>query len=373
MRPSDRSTSCSSTRRGSSRSRTSSRRERPLARSSCSATRSAPAGVAGLAPRGAERSVLQHLLGEDVTVPRDRGLFLAETWRLRPSSAVHVRRVRRRPARARSGTARPPVALGNGPVWRPVAHVGRGQSSAEEADAIAAAVGDPSLAVHGRGRYDASAHGGRRTRGRAVQRPGADAAIAPAARGPGGDGRQVPGPAGAGRARLDGELDPGRRAARRRLRVRPAPLQRRHVARPVPGRALLLPAAPRRGLQDRRADAPRQRGLPLRRAGFPPRLRRSLAVSKQLRQHLLFRGNLRGIGDISRACAGSPRRGTSRPCGRAARCRRSSRRTTTGSTCSSSGVRARGRRRSSRSSSSASSHARSTSVCPSSCSSSSIR
>ena len=28
--------------------------------------------------------MLQHLLGDDVTVPPDRGLFLAETWRLRP-------------------------------------------------------------------------------------------------------------------------------------------------------------------------------------------------------------------------------------------------------------------------------------------------
>ncbi len=33
----------------------------------------------GSHPEGSERSVLQHLLGEDVTVPPDRGLFLAET------------------------------------------------------------------------------------------------------------------------------------------------------------------------------------------------------------------------------------------------------------------------------------------------------
>ena len=38
----------------------------------------------GSHPEGAERSVLQHLLGEDVTVPPDRGLFLPTTYRLRP-------------------------------------------------------------------------------------------------------------------------------------------------------------------------------------------------------------------------------------------------------------------------------------------------
>ena len=97
----------------------------------------------GSHPEGAERSVLQHLLGEDVTVPPDRGLFLAETWRLRPelcaftSDAYYEGRLGHAPE-----TALRSVALGNGPVWRPVAHVGRGQSSAEEADAIAAAVGE---------------------------------------------------------------------------------------------------------------------------------------------------------------------------------------------------------------------------------------
>jgi uncharacterized protein len=97
----------------------------------------------GSHPEGAERSVLQHLLGEDLTVPPDRGLFLAETWRLRPelcaftSDAYYEGRLDHAPE-----TARRSVALGNGPLWLPVDHVGRSQSSVEEADAIAVAVRD---------------------------------------------------------------------------------------------------------------------------------------------------------------------------------------------------------------------------------------
>jgi predicted RecB family nuclease len=97
----------------------------------------------GSHPEGAERSVLQHLLGDDVTVPPDRGLFLAETWRLRPelcaftSSAYYEGRLRHAEV-----TARRSIALGNGPVWVPVDHAGRSQSSPEEAEAVAAAVAE---------------------------------------------------------------------------------------------------------------------------------------------------------------------------------------------------------------------------------------
>ena len=95
----------------------------------------------GSHPEGAERSVLQHLLGEDVTVRPDRGIFLAETWRLRPelcaftSDAYYEGRLRHAPV-----TARRSLALGDGPAWLPVPHVARGQSSEEEAAAIAGAV-----------------------------------------------------------------------------------------------------------------------------------------------------------------------------------------------------------------------------------------
>jgi uncharacterized protein len=92
----------------------------------------------GSHPEGSDRSVLQHLLGDDVTVPPDRGLFLAETYRLRPelcaftSDAYYEGRLGHAPEAARRS-----LAVGNGPVWVPVPHTGRGQSSVEEAAAIA--------------------------------------------------------------------------------------------------------------------------------------------------------------------------------------------------------------------------------------------
>ena len=111
----------------------------------------------GSHPEGAERSVLQHLLGEEITVPPDRGLFLAETWRLRPelcaftSDAYYEGRLR-----FAEETARRSLGLGNGLRWLRVDHLGRSQSSVEEADAIGKAVtelvGSPFTDVDGRTR-----------------------------------------------------------------------------------------------------------------------------------------------------------------------------------------------------------------------------
>ena len=89
----------------------------------------------GAHPEDSGRSVLQHLLGDDVTIPPDRGLFLAETWRLRPelcdftSDAYYAGRLRPAPI-----TATRSLAAGNGPEWLAVAHLHHGQSSPEEAD-----------------------------------------------------------------------------------------------------------------------------------------------------------------------------------------------------------------------------------------------
>lgn len=41
--------------------------------------------VQGSHPPGAERSALAHVLGDDATIPGERGLFLATTWRLHPA------------------------------------------------------------------------------------------------------------------------------------------------------------------------------------------------------------------------------------------------------------------------------------------------
>jgi uncharacterized protein len=97
----------------------------------------------GSHPEGSERSVLQHLLADEVTVPPDRGLFLPKTYRLRPelcaftSDAYYEGRLRHAPE-----TERRSLALGNGPAWHAVDHTGRSQSSPEEAEAVASLVGE---------------------------------------------------------------------------------------------------------------------------------------------------------------------------------------------------------------------------------------
>ena len=61
----------------------------------------------GSHPPGAERSALAHLLGDDATMPEDRGLFLETTWRLHPdlcaftSEAFYDRRLEPEPHLAR--------------------------------------------------------------------------------------------------------------------------------------------------------------------------------------------------------------------------------------------------------------------------------
>jgi uncharacterized protein len=95
----------------------------------------------GSHPEGSGLSVLEHLLGDHETVPPERGLFLAETWRLRPelcaftSDAYYDGRLDHAKV-----TERRSLARGNGARWIPVSHEGHGQSSEEEARAIAASV-----------------------------------------------------------------------------------------------------------------------------------------------------------------------------------------------------------------------------------------
>ena len=228
----------------------------------------------GAMPEEAKASGLQHLLGEETTVPPDRGIFLERTWRLRPeltaftSEAYYEGRLV-----CEELCGRRSVAAGNGLVYRPVEHAANGQLSREEAAEVARR--DPRAARHGlhrRERRDPSARARRRPRRDAVQRTGADAA-ASRARGRARRHRgQVPGAGGAGRHRLARELERGGGAARARLRLQQEPDQRRDLARAVPRGARLL-AAPARGrLQDRRGDAARERALPLRRAGARPGL-----------------------------------------------------------------------------------------------------
>jgi uncharacterized protein len=88
-------------------------------------------------PPGANASVLEHLLGDDETVRPDMGVFLEETWRLRPeicdfiSEAFYEGRLHpAEPALRRS------LELGNGMRYLPVEHGGHRAAAPEEAEAI---------------------------------------------------------------------------------------------------------------------------------------------------------------------------------------------------------------------------------------------
>jgi uncharacterized protein len=78
-----------------------------------------------------------HLRGPPPTVPADRGVFLAETWRLRPELCTFVSDTfyegRLRPVDA---CGRRSIELGNGLRFVPVPHTNNRQTSIEEADAI---------------------------------------------------------------------------------------------------------------------------------------------------------------------------------------------------------------------------------------------
>jgi len=118
----------------------------------------------------------QHLLGDHITIPPDRGLFLGETWRLRPelcdftSDAYYEGRLEPAPV-----TSFRSLAAGNGPVWLAVAHeapepvVGRGGRRG-----CSCRGGARRLAVHsGRRRHPRAAAcvgGSRRPSGRTTRR-----------------------------------------------------------------------------------------------------------------------------------------------------------------------------------------------------------
>jgi predicted RecB family nuclease len=95
----------------------------------------------GSHPPGAGASVLGHLLGDDETVPPDRGLFLEHTWRLRPEVNAYVSQTfyegRLEPAAVTSTRS---IAAGNGVRFLAVSHQAHSQASPEEAAAVRAEI-----------------------------------------------------------------------------------------------------------------------------------------------------------------------------------------------------------------------------------------
>ncbi|HVR72352.1 MAG TPA: TM0106 family RecB-like putative nuclease [Vicinamibacteria bacterium] len=102
--------------------------------------------LTGTHPPGAERSALAHLLDGAATMPPEKGLFLARTWRLHPDVCAFTSEVfyesRLEPQagldrQALEGTA---PLTGTGVRYVPCEHSGNQTESPEEADAVAALV-----------------------------------------------------------------------------------------------------------------------------------------------------------------------------------------------------------------------------------------
>ena len=98
--------------------------------------------VKGIHPPGAEKSVLEHVLGDEVTIAPDRGLFLDQTWRLHPdvcaftSKAFYAGRLRSRPGLERQRLHADGELDGSGIRLVPVAHEGNANQSDEEAQEV---------------------------------------------------------------------------------------------------------------------------------------------------------------------------------------------------------------------------------------------
>ena len=100
----------------------------------------------GLHPPGSNRSALEHLLGGQATMPDDRGLFLAETWRLHPticaftSEIYYEERLRAHPGLEQQRINGGALSGGSGLRWLAVPHSGNQSESPEEAATIAGLV-----------------------------------------------------------------------------------------------------------------------------------------------------------------------------------------------------------------------------------------
>lgn len=93
-------------------------------------------------PASSGRSVLEHILGDEATMPADRGVFLSTTYRMHPgvctfiSDEIYQGRLGSHPDCEKQSTT-----AGTGLRWIRAEHHGNSTSSAQEADLIAAEIG----------------------------------------------------------------------------------------------------------------------------------------------------------------------------------------------------------------------------------------
>lgn len=89
-------------------------------------------------PRNSGRSVLEHVVGDDVTLADGRGVFLSTTWRMHPdvcdfiSDQIYEGRLSYQPNCKRQSTS-----AGTGVRWISADHTGNATSSVEEAELVA--------------------------------------------------------------------------------------------------------------------------------------------------------------------------------------------------------------------------------------------
>src|ERR1700730_17882367 len=100
----------------------------------------------GSHPAGAEKSALEHLIGEHKTVPPSMGMLLPETWRMHPlvceftSEMFYEGRLHARDQLQQRVLAGHPWLSGAGLWFVPVRHAGNRNSSAEGVAGIGAIV-----------------------------------------------------------------------------------------------------------------------------------------------------------------------------------------------------------------------------------------
>jgi uncharacterized protein len=89
-------------------------------------------------PGDSGRSILEHVLGEHVTLPDDRGVFLSETWRMHPGVCEFIsEHIYEGRLRSHADCDQQSTAAGTGLRWLRAEHHDNTTASAEEADLIA--------------------------------------------------------------------------------------------------------------------------------------------------------------------------------------------------------------------------------------------
>jgi uncharacterized protein len=88
-------------------------------------------------PGGSGNSALEHILGDDVTLPDNRGVFLPETRRMHPDVCGFIsEQIYEGRLRSHDDCSRQSTAAGTGLRWLRAEHRGNGTASVEEAGLI---------------------------------------------------------------------------------------------------------------------------------------------------------------------------------------------------------------------------------------------